>query len=61
MGLLERGWRTRDITLLFDHGMWRLSRRDMMISWENISFKVGDGSRGHSWCGDAILKNEFLG
>lgn len=44
-GLLEGGWRTRDIALPSWCGLWRNILKGWDVFLRNISFKVGDWAR----------------
>lgn len=47
----------------FGYGVWRNIMKGWEVSYNNISFKVGEGSRvsfwGQKWCGDLVLKYDF--
>lgn len=51
-------WRTNDVTMPFECGVWRNIMKGWHDFYGNISFRVGDGRRvnfwSHKWCGGLL-------
>ena len=62
-GQEEFGWRTKKANGVFGVGVWKEILKEADWCWDNMTFKVGKGTRirfwKDPWCGDVELSRRF--
>ncbi|RVW76708.1 hypothetical protein CK203_047539 [Vitis vinifera] len=57
------GWRTNEARRTFGVGVWKEILKEMNWCWDNIEFKVGEGTKVNfwtdQWCGNEVLSQTF--
>ncbi|RVX09762.1 Transposon TX1 uncharacterized 149 kDa protein [Vitis vinifera] len=60
---VEFGWRTKKANGAFGVGVWKEILKEADWCWDNMTFKVGKGTRircwDEPWCGDVELSRRF--